>query len=441
MQHKRYLATAFLLLFAACTKFEDAEITGRQTFVHFYSSATNYIASVAEVDTDGGFVLSGEVRYDNGETDALIIKTDGRGRKVWEKVIEKGLINSVRPTGNGYILAGDSIQFNSNSGQVHELVNSYAKLILMDLSGNIVQQHISTDSIFRIIDGKRVTLTIDYHGEALTIDPVSQNVIMLGSYQVPDENQSSFLSAFDPANISDSLWFRSYKSLEHDLVNCHSLQVTPFSKLVWAASTYTQNQDVVREYLSLYEISPNSNAAPERYDAFGEEDDRNHSVKDIQKSSVGYCAIGTYSETNGLNANMYFIRMDAAMGIIRDSQVYIDGEELMTTDNVFTEDFKTTSVSYDEGLAITATSDGYVLAGAMTSTPTVGNGGKDILLVKLDPVGKLIWKKLLGGTGDEVIASIRETPDKGLLLFGTNTINGLSTLMLIKTDALGEIKE
>ena len=102
---------------------------------------------------------------------------------------------------------------------------------------------------------------------------------------------------------------------------------------------------------------------------------------------------------------------------------------------------QTNSISQDEGLALTATSDGFVLAGALTSTPTVGNGGKDILLVKLDAMGNLLWKRTMGGTGDETITSIRETSDKGLLMFGTNTINGLSSMMLIKTDENGEIKD
>jgi hypothetical protein len=439
MQFKIYFATVFLLVLSACTKFEDAEVTERRTFVHFYGSATNYIASVAELDTDGGFILSGEVRYDNGLTDALIIKTDPRGRKMWERVIKKGLINAIKPTANGYILAGDSIQLNPGSGQVHELVNSYAKLMLMDLQGNIVDQHVSTGSISRTIEGKPVILTIDYHGEALTVDP-GGDVIMLGSFRVPDENESSFLSAFELSDVSDSLWYRSYKSLDHDLINCHALHATPSSALVWASNNFQPQENVTREYLSISYVAPNS--VQKNSSVFGEsESSHNHSVKDIQKSSVGYGAIGTYSETNGLNANMYFIRVDASMNVVPESARYIDGEDLMLNDNILDDATKTSSISFDEGLAITATSDGYVLAGAMTSTPTIGNGGKDILLVKLDPVGNLIWKKLLGGTGDEVIASIRETPDKGLLLLGTNTINGLSTLMLIKTDALGEIKD
>ena len=120
---------------------------------------------------------------------------------------------------------------------------------------------------------------------------------------------------------------------------------------------------------------------------------------------------------------------------------YIDGEELLLNNRMLDKSEQTNSISQDEGLALTATSDGFVLAGAITSTPTVGNGGKDILLVKLDAMGNLLWKRTMGGTGDETITSIRETSDKGLLMFGTNTINGLSSMMLIKTDENGEIKD
>src|SRR5687768_7173261 len=123
MAHKIYLVAAFMLLVTACTKFDDAERTDRNTFVHFYSSAANYTGTVAELDTDGGFVLAGEVRYENGETDALIIKTDAAGRRIRQDVvIPKALINAILPTANGYILAGDSIQLNPGSLNVNELI-------------------------------------------------------------------------------------------------------------------------------------------------------------------------------------------------------------------------------------------------------------------------------------------------------------------------------
>src|SRR5687768_15112699 len=249
MQYKIYFAAAFLLLLAACTKFEDADLTERKTFVHFYSSATNFTGLVAEVDSDGGYILSGEVRHDNGLTDALIIKTDIRGRKMWERLIPKGIIKSVRPTQNGYILAGDSIQLNPNSPDISELVNTYASLMLMDSQGNILAKQILTDSTS--------SLTVDYHGDAVTVDG-NGNIVMLGSLRVPGEHESSFVSAFPPSEISDSLWLRSLKSLDHDFINCNALHVRSGSDLLWASNTFSQLQNVSREFLSVSYVVPAS---------------------------------------------------------------------------------------------------------------------------------------------------------------------------------------
>jgi hypothetical protein len=406
--------------------------------VHFYSSAVNYVASTAELDTDGGYILSGEVRYDDGHTDALIIKTDSHGRRLWEKVIPKARVNAIKPLAQGYVLAGDSIQLNPGSDQVTELENTYAKLMVMDTQGNILNKNITTDAVVRTNNSQTVVLTIDYHGEALAVDQ-SGNIIMLGSFRVPGEHEAAFVSAYNPTDVSQSLWYHTFKSLEYDLSNSHSVHVTSSQDIVWASNTFTEVQNLSREYLSVYLLVPNS--APKSASIYGKGEDRNHSVSDIEQSNVGYGVLGTYAETSGLNANLCFIRLDPNLSVIPGSERYIDGEDLMLNDNILTIANRDNSTSFDEGEALVATSDGYVLAGAMTSTPTVGNGGKDILLVKLDAFGNLLWKKLIGGSGDETVSAIRETPDHGLLIFGTNTVKGLSTLMLIKTDANGETKD
>ena len=369
-------------------------------------------------------------------TDALVIKTDSRGKKLWEKVIPKSIVNAIKPTENGYILAGDSVQLNPLSAEVDELVNTYATLMLMDGAGNIINKHVSSGTILTRQNNDDVVLNIDYHGQAVTLDP-SGNIILLGSFRIPGRNESSFVAAYNPADISDSTWLMSYESLEHDYVNVNTVHVTQSSTIAWASKMHTPQQGLSRDFVSIPHVGPNS--APINHSLFGETDPHNHSVEDMQRSPVGYCAIGTYSETSGLNANIFFIRIDGNLNIIPGSERYIDGEDLLLNDRLVDGEQELSSTSYDEGLAVTATSDGFVLAGTMTSTPTVGNGGKDILLVKLDALGNLVWKKIIGGTGDEIISSIRETPDKGLLLFGTNTINGLSSMMLIKTDANGEI--
>lgn len=437
MQYKRYIVAAFLLVLAACTKFEDAEMTERNTFVHFFSSASNYVGMVAEPATDGGFIVSGEIRNDDGVSHALIIKTDPRGHKVWEKIIPNSIINAVKPGGSGYILVGDSIQLNTGSldVEVSELVNSYARLLLMDTEGNILNEHITTGTVRRTINDQPVILTIDYHGNAFDLAP-NGDIVMLGSFKVPGENEGTFVSGFNATNISDSLWHQPYLSLDHNLFTCKGLYITSGSDLVWASRALTQDQNVSREFLSVSQVGTNSTF--KKHTIFGESDARNHSVSDLRKAGVGYCAVGTYAETNGLNANIYFLRLDANLTVVAGSERYIDGENLILQDGIMDSQSKTTSSSFDEGLAVTSTGDGYVIAGTMISTPTVGNGGKDILLIKLDAAGNLLWKKLIGGTGDETVASIRHLQD-GLLLCGTNTINGLSTIMLIKTDGNGNV--
>lgn len=428
------IAALFWLGIAGCTKFEDAEITERNTFVHFFSSESNYVGLVAEMDADGGFIVSGEIRKDDGGSDALIIKTDKRGHKIWEKVIPNGIINAIKPSQNGYILVGDSIELNASSSGVElsELENTYARLILMDGQGNIVSEHISTGTVKVLND----TVTIDYHGSAFVVDPGGR-ILMLGSYRAPGQNEATFVSAFDPSDLSDSLWFQAYQSIDHHLLNCNVLHLTPSAELVWASRTFAQSQNLSREFVSFSQVKVNSTFKTNTQ--FGENDARNHSVEDIQRSGVGYCAIGTHAEKNGSSGNIYFLRLDANLQIIPNSARYIDGEELIKNDIVMNDQSNTPSSSSDEGLAIAATNDGYILAGTMTSTPTVGNGGKDILLIKLDAFGNLMWKKLIGGSGDETVTSIRETEDNGFLICGTNTVNGLSTIMLVKTDNKGNV--
>lgn len=436
MQRVKNFAITCAMLVASCTPFEDAELTGRNTFVHFYSSAADYTASVAELDRDGGYILSGTVRKTDGATDAIIIKTDPRGRKVWEKVIPSGVVNAILPTETGYILAGDSIRMNPTSADVHELNNSFARLITMDAQGNITGKHISSAQIKRSVNSQQVTLNVDYHANAITFDN-NGNIILLGSFRVPDDNESSFIAAYDPSNLSDSLWQKSYQSLEHHYLNCNNIFVTPSSSIVWASAMYTEEQSLRREFLTVPHVAANS--APINHSVFGEDDSRNHSVADMQRSGTGYCAIGTYAETTGLNANIYFVRIDGNMNIMPESARYIDGQELLLNDRLLDAESEGNSASVDEGLAVAATDEGYLIGGAITTNPTVGNGGKDILLVKLDPFGNLLWKKIIGGTGDEVVSSIRQTSDKGFMIFGTNTINGLSSMMLLKTDENGDI--
>ncbi len=433
MRGRLYL---ILIVLSGCTQFEDAPMTDRNTFVHFFSSESNYIGAVAELDTDGGYIVAGEIRHNSGEPDALIIKTNPRGHRVWEKKISNTVIKAIRPHGNGYVLAGDSIQYNSGSAgtELSELENSYARLLLVNSQGDIVSEYLTTAQA-KI---GNTDLTVDYHANAFDISPSGQ-IVVLGTYRAPGERESAFISAFK-SDLSDTLWYRQYPFDQDDLFTCRAVHITKSSDadydLVWASRIFTEVGNLTREYLAVSRTP--AKLAYRAHKPFGNTDARNHSVADIQKSAVGYGVIGTYLETNGTNGNIHFLHLDPSFNVLTEK--YIDGEEIMLNHNVFGPQSRTTSRSIDEGLAIVATSDGgFVLGCAMTSTPAVGNGGTDILLIKLDASGNLVWRKLIGGSGDERVSSLRETPDQGILVCGTNTVNGLSTILLIKTDRHGNL--
>ncbi|HWQ66085.1 MAG TPA: PEGA domain-containing protein [Methanospirillum sp.] len=85
----------------------------------------------------------------------------------------------------------------------------------------------------------------------------------------------------------------------------------------------------------------------------------------------------------------------------------------------------------DEANSIQQTSDGgYIVAGSTDSFdgnvsgyhgPYVGKN--DMWVVKLDPVGNIVWQKCLGGTGTEEAQSIQQTSDGGYIVTGWTTSN------------------
>jgi hypothetical protein len=433
MRGGRGLTFFLLTICIGCTKFEDASMTERNTFVHFFNSQVNYEGVVAVPDADGGYIISGTIRHDNKEPDALIIKTDARGHKLWEQVISKSTVNDIKPYGNGYILVGDSVQYNTGStgSGLHELENTYARLLLMNAQGAIVDKHTSTGTV-RVGED---TLTIDYHGNAFDFTP-NNEVVVLGNYRIPGSRQAAFVSIFNLANISSptqSIHSQPFE-FDRDLINCNAVHFVQ-SKVVWASTVRSQEGSLQQDFTGISDVPRES--VYQNFVPFGNSDTRNYSASDIRRSPVGYCVVGTYSETNGSNGNIYFLHLSPQLTPLLER--YIDGEELMITNTVLDPTSRTSSRSLDEGLAVVSTSDGFVIAGTMTTTPAVGNGGKDLLLVKLDAEGNLIWKRLIGGGGDETVSSIRETADNGLLICGSNIVNGHSTIMLMKTDRNGNL--
>ncbi|OGF66572.1 MAG: hypothetical protein A2Y62_01005 [Candidatus Fischerbacteria bacterium RBG_13_37_8] len=87
----------------------------------------------------------------------------------------------------------------------------------------------------------------------------------------------------------------------------------------------------------------------------------------------------------------------------------------------------------DEIYSIAQTSNGdYILSG---STKSFGAGGSDILVIKLNGMGNILWKRTIGTTSDEYANEIVETEDGNYVLVAYQRPHPL----IIKLDKAGNI--
>ena len=107
---------------------------------------------------------------------------------------------------------------------------------------------------------------------------------------------------------------------------------------------------------------------------------------------------------------------------------------------IFQKDYSGSNSSI--GYSICTENDGFVIAGEISGS---GQGGKDVLLMKTDLDGNVIWAKSIGGFGDEVARSIKKTSDGGYILVGSTSSYvfppaDTSNVYVVKTNNDGDIQ-
>lgn len=110
--------------------------------------------------------------------------------------------------------------------------------------------------------------------------------------------------------------------------------------------------------------------------------------------------------------------------------------QILPPDTLFTKTYGGSGI--DLGTCIRQTNDGgYVITGYTRSYGTAA--GRNILLIKTDPVGNPEWIKGFGGSGDDEGNCVRQTPDGGFVIAGYTKSygSGGTDVFLMKTDSLG----
>ncbi|MGB3946431.1 MAG: hypothetical protein WBM13_00480, partial [Bacteroidia bacterium] len=143
-----------------------------------------------------------------------------------------------------------------------------------------------------------------------------------------------------------------------------------------------------------------------------------------QTPDGGYLAIGYTTSFGAGGMDIYMIKVDAS-GALQWTKTYggaaADGNSQWGISG---------QITHDNGIIICA------------NTLSFGSGSHDIMLIKTDATGNLIWSKTYGGVADEQPRSCVQTSDKGFALFGYTTSFGAGDLdsYLVKTDSMGNLQ-
>ncbi|MDL5050934.1 hypothetical protein QQ054_33585 [Oscillatoria amoena NRMC-F 0135] len=416
-----------LLILSSCNNLEDAELADRTTFIKVFNGIQGIEAAAAEITPDG-FIVVGNMTIARDSVVTVVFKTDTRGNRMGPvRYYQGGSGNAIKamPGNNGYLIVGEKIKTDPNATPTDNIDIISARML-----------HISNDldslRTIYLSDTSPNEVKVDYKATTLTITP-SDKIIILGTYQrTLNDQERPFIQQYN--NTFTTLeWWDEGESFTRSYRNAKSVHYNN-GKILYASAVALEQQNFNNSWISVNQIPEGSTISD--VDLVGSITEQSFQPADIQpgnSTDSGFGLVATRSNTDGTNANMFFARVSVAGKIIPSSLKFYDTALGITSE--------TESQIQEYGQAITSTKDGYyVLAGHFQTSVTlgIGSGGNDVLLIKVDPNGNLIWKKTIGGTGGETTSTIRETEDRGLLICGTNTVNGIPSIFLIKTDRNGD---
>ncbi len=321
-----------------------------------------------EKTADGNYIIAGSSKsYGAGNSDFILIKTDGNGDTLWVKTYGGSNLDeaySMAPTNDsGYVIAGYTKSFGGGVEDVY--------LVKTDGDGNVQWSRSFGDNVLQ---------------KAVSVRQTTDNGFIIGAYNFFTDFQ--FLLIKTDAN-GDTLWTNKYGSGQSEVAD----QVIQTNDGGYAVIGYTVSWGAGNEDLWLLKTDASGNVQwGKTYGGNG--NDYGYAVQ--QTSDGGYIIAGS---TNSFGAGDYDVLL-----IKTDSG----------GDTLWSRTFG--SVDIDHASDVIQTSDGGFLVGGKTKG--FGAVGEDCYLVKTDNNGDLIWSMKYGGNGFEHISSVKQMNNGGYLFAG-----------------------
>jgi hypothetical protein len=436
---RKVLLPFFILTITlGCSNLEDADPSERKTFIKFFNGA--YTLSATSVESiPGGYVILGNMQVNDTSVVTIVVETDENGNQIGDPHrYPGGTGKAIKPffgtdgQVDGYVIVGDSIKIDPFAEQAANTEIASMRLLLLSPTFDVVKKYFRSDKrplspshpVKNDFFGQSLTITGD--GKVFVLGIVKDGVV--GQQAAP---QKTILMQLNSA--ADSVWSIEYDINDRTYQNSKSL-IYNNGKVIWSTALAIDQGGFNSSYVSIPVAEEQSTFV--NFSVVGQTTTQLFVPGDItaaKNAAFGFGVTGRYSsETNGSKSNLFFLRANASGDIIPGSIRYFDGRSGSTA----LADPNESDVQ-DGGETITSTTDGgYMIAGY---TELESGNGKDLWLIKIDAFGEPVWQITLGGSGDQVPSTIRELPSGEILICGTNTVGGFSSIFLIKADKKGLI--
>ena len=375
-------------------------------------TADDFANSIQQT-SDGGFIVAGETRSNDGDvsgnhgkSDAWVVKLNSLGDILWKKCLGgtgNDYARSIQQISDGgFILTGYT---NSNNGDVSGNNGYYdAWVVKLNSSGDILWQ--------KCLGGT-------YDDYARSIQQTSDTGFILAGYTFSNDGDVSGNHGFSDAWVvklnssGDIIWQKCFGGTNEDYA--YSIQQTSDSGFIVAGYTFSNDGDVsgYHGYFDYWVVKLNSSGDIEWQKCLGGTYyDYAYSIQ--QTSNGGFIVAGSTNSNNG-DVSGYHGYFDYWVVKLNSSGDIEWQKCLGGTNN-------------DYANSIQQTSDGgFIVAGYTESNDgdvSGDHGGDyDAWVVKLNSSGDILWQKCLGGTIDDRAYSIQQTSDGGFIVAGFTVSN------------------
>jgi hypothetical protein len=428
-------ALAFLLIFllTGCFNESKVDVAKPNTFVRSYSNGYDIETVQVEQTPDGGFIILGNTEKRNSEAEAIeykivLIKTDQYGNELnmthYPDINNNGRnlsANSILLLPGGYLISATEIEdVDVNTGEITQY-----KPLLMEV-----------DAI-----NHSVTLEKDYSGAfnakavSATLNPANSNSYLV-LYSSEDPVNSVAVSEIDPTDLSVN-WSRSYEGKQTLLANRIFYKAGTTDYLFFGGTATRSNRNDGR----LIQVKLDEQFTESDLDYKADNIiDSDETIVDLCQFGSGFAMIGK-TNLNG-NDDIFFLKLNSS-GNASDTATFVD--EILADKNYNnpkdTANFL--NAKNETGKSISPVSDGgIIILGTIDSygdPVPLGAGNTDMLLMKINAFGERQWARTLGGLDADDGTCVRQTSDGGFIVLGTTRLGARGTILLVKTDKLGDV--